>query len=56
MVEGCLCPVRDLSRFPTLLQMSAPESGSTSTCLVPKDDVILTMIMGAGSVVSPVTL
>ena len=41
------CPVAD---------MSAPESGSAFTCLVPEDDVILTTIVGAGSVASPVTL
>ena len=40
------CPAAD---------MSAPGSNSTSTCLVPEDDVILTTIVGVGSVTSPVT-
>ena len=35
--------------------MSSPESGSTSTSHVPEDD-ISTMIVGVGSVVSPMTL
>ena len=58
MVAGCLricqwsvskisCPAAD---------MSTPESGSTFTSLVPEVDVILLMIVGVGTVVSPMTL
>ena len=57
-VAGCLhicqssvskisCPAAD---------MSTPESGSTLTSLVPEGDVILLMIVGVGTVVSPMTL
>ena len=43
MVAGCLCAVQDLSRFPALLQICLPESGSTFTLLIVADDVIFTM-------------